>query len=364
MGIKKVTIIGTGLIGSSLALSLKRQKICEEITGIDLPGIITAALHENIIDRGLEPTDIEKGVRDADLIFLATNINNILGYLPLVSACVKTGAIVTDVGSTKERIVSQAEKYFSNKVFFIGGHPMTGSEKSGITAADPLLFENCFYILSPIEQTPDKVVQKLADVLHKIGSKVLIMDAVTHDKIAATVSHLPQMLAVALVNFVERYNEKQPNNLKLAAGGFRDMTRIASSPFEMWQDIIETNQTNIVKIIDKFIDELNYFKYHFSRDDLENNFSRAAKTRLSIPKDTKGFLNPNFDISVVAEDKPGIIAKMATILANENINIRDIEVLKVRMLEGGSFRLSFESDRIRERAISLLNKSGFDCRKR
>jgi len=364
MFFKKIYILGTGLIGASLALAFRRNKICKEIVGIDFPEIIKKAIEHKIIDRGYEPSSIKKHVCDADLVILSTNISQIIHYLKPVASSIKKGAVVTDVGSSKELIVNLAQKEFQKDAVFIGGHPMAGSEKNGLEAADPFLFENCFYILTPTVNTPPKSLEQLTSIMELIGAKVLIIDAAVHDKIASAVSHLPQVLAVSLVNYVGKFNQQELNYLKLAAGGFRDMTRIASSPFEMWEDICATNSDNILKVIDEFIVELTAFKKLLNQPNLQVQFENAAKTRLSIPKDTKGFIHPNYDITVFVEDEPGVIAKISNTLSKKGINIRDIEVLKVRLLEGGTMRLSFESEKNREKAIALLTEQGFFCRKR
>lgn len=358
----KICIVGTGLIGGSLALAFRKANVGEKFFGIDLAEMLETINAQQIVDIAYEPSALEIAVEDADLIILAMNIKHIIEYIPKVALLAKSGAIVTDVGSTKEEIVRQAQKYFEPDVYFIGGHPMAGSEKNSVTAADPYLFENCFYLLTPFENTPKDILKKLSFALEMIGSKILILDAGTHDRIAAAVSHLPQMLAICLVNFIKDFHQFQPNSLKLAAGGFRDMTRIASSPFDMWKDICETNSANIIKMLENFINNLNQFKVQFKQTNLKSQFDSAAKTRLSIPKDTKGFINPNYDVSVQVEDKPGVIARIATSLAESGINIRDIEVLKVRLLEGGTLRLSFGTENDRLEAISVLQKQGFLCR--
>ena len=363
MSFDKIAVIGTGLIGSSLILSFRRKKIGKKIIGIDLPEVIRQALLHGIIDEGYNPSEIREGIQESDLIVLATSIHQILELLPVVANNVKPGAIVTDVGSSKKAIIDMAQDLFKGGSYFIGGHPMAGSEKKGISAADPFLFENCFYILVPLINTPRFVTDQFANILKLIGSKVLVLDAEIHDQIAAGVSHLPQVLAVCLVNLIGKYHKQQSHFLKLAAGGFRDMTRIASSPFDVWKDIFETNEENILFFIDQFIEELENFKKDFEKGDLKVQFDQAARTRLSIPKDTKGFINPNYDLIIVVEDKPGVIATISTVLAEQNINIRDIEVLKVRLLEGGTLRIAFETEREREEAINLLNKKGFNCRK-
>jgi len=364
MFFKNIYILGVGLIGASLALAFRRNNIGEEIVGIDYSDVIDKAVNQNIINKGYEPSSISKHIGKADLVILSTNIRQIINYLKPVASSVKNGAVVTDVGSSKELIVKSAQHEFQNNAVFIGGHPMAGSEKNGLEAADPFLFENCFYILTPTKNTDRESVEKLTTIMELIGAKVLIIEAATHDKIAAAVSHLPQMLAVSLVNFIGKINKEDSNYMKLAAGGFRDMTRIASSPFSMWEDICNTNSENILQMIDEFIGELFEFRKIFSQTDLQVQFDNAAQTRLSIPKDTKGFIHPNYDITVFVEDEPGIIAKISNVLAEKGINIRDIEVLKVRLLEGGTMRLSFESEKNREKAIDLLTEQGFYCRKR
>ena len=364
MNFKRICIIGMGLIGGSLALAFKRKGIGLEIVGIDQQNIVEKAVAQGILNEGYQPSSLENGLIGADLIILATPINQILEYLVPLAKMAPKGALVTDVGSTKEQIVQIAQREFQQGAFFLGGHPMAGSEKCGIDAADPFLFENCFYILTPMEGIPANLVNQLVGVLEQIGAKVLFLDAAVHDRIAAAVSHLPQMLAVCLVNFIEKCEHLQPNHLKLAAGGFRDMTRIASSPFYLWRDIFQTNSENIIQIVDDFIQELNCFKKNFSPAGLQEQFDQAAQTRLSIPKDTKGFIRPHFDVSVIVEDKPGVIAQIATTLAAKHINIRDIEVLKVRLWEGGTLRLSFESENDRAQALDLLKEKGFMCQKR
>ena len=364
MFFNKICIIGTGLIGGSLALAFRRKKIGNKIIGFDFQETINKAVEQNVIDEGYSPEEIENQVIDADLIILATNIRQIICDIKKIAPLLNKEAIVTDVGSTKETIVKVADRVLADSAYFIGGHPMAGSEKSGIDAVDPSLFENCFYILTPSENTSPDVLNKLVKIMELIGAKVLILNASVHDKIASAVSHLPQVLAVKLVNLIEGYNLDEANYLKLAAGGFRDMTRIASSPFSMWEDIFKTNSENILNIIDEFIIELKSLKNELSFANLRNEFENAAKSRLSIPKDTKGFIHPNYDITVVVEDEPGVISKIATTLSEKNINIRDIEVLKVRLLEGGTMRLSFESEKNREVAIELLSEKGFYCRKR
>ncbi|NIR51146.1 prephenate dehydrogenase/arogenate dehydrogenase family protein [candidate division KSB1 bacterium] len=306
-----------------------------------------------------------KGLSKAQLVILAIPIRGILDLLPKIGENVNDGTLITDVGSTKEEIVNSAHKSLPNSVHFLGGHPMTGSEKRGLPHADPLLFENAVYVLTDNQQLPSELTDKFVELIRAIGAQVLFMSAKQHDRIAAVVSHLPQLLAVTLMKYASNINNNQNSTcLKLAAGGFRDMTRIASSPYEVWRDILVTNADNIRASIARFHEELTFMEGLLHTSELQDIFDEAAKNRLSIPRDTRGFLNSHYDISVVVEDKPGVIADISTALAEEELNIKDIEILKVREGEAGTMRLAFESEGDREQAIELLENYGYQSIKR
>jgi prephenate dehydrogenase len=361
---QKICIIGTGLIGGSLALAFKHQRIGECVWGVDLPEVVREMQSNSIVDQGFSLTELDQVIPEADLIILATPIQKIMEFLPQIARLAHPGALVTDVGSTKSKIVEYAQTLFHHGSYFLGGHPMAGSERRGFLAADPFLFENCYFVLTP-QAIPGEFVSSYSAILEKIGAKVLLLEAAVHDRIAAGVSHLPQMLAVTLVNLMGNFQQQNPYYLKMAAGGFRDMTRIASSPFSIWEDICRSNRENILSLIDSFIAELEkmktYFQFDAKNSDLHRVFETAARTRLSIPHDTKGFLKPLYDLTVVVRDEPGVIARISTACASKGINIRDIEVLKVRLWEGGTIRLAFESESDRLQAKQLLEESKFEC---
>ncbi len=362
---KNICVIGVGLIGGSLGLALKRKKFKGTIVGIDEPHVIENAFSRGAIDKGFPPEQLAEGMADADLVFLCTPINEIIRLLESIGSYAKSGALLTDVGSIKRQIVETANIHLPSHCYFIGGHPMAGSEYRGVQAADAFLFENTTYVLTPNRPINEAQRRAFGELLERIGAKVLLLQPKLHDEIAAAVSHLPQMAAVALMNLVAGKQSESPHFLKMAAGGFRDMTRIASSPFGIWQDICETNSDMIGSFIDAYIDELKTIKTLLKDiPKMDNYFHEAAKNRLSIPTDTKGFLKPQFEISVAVEDKPGVIAKIANTLAEKNINIKDIEVLKIREDEGGTIRLAFASQDEQVNAITFLQQSGFECRKR
>jgi len=363
--LSKVTIIGVGLIGGSIGLSLRQKNLCDHICGIDEYSIIHRALERGILTEGCGYTDLASSVEDAEIVFICTPIQQIFEIIPRLSKAVGPNTIVCDVGSTKAHIVQFAASYFNQQnAYFIGTHPMAGSEFRGLDAADYYLFENAVWVLTPDQKMPDEYIRKIGTLLEKLGAKVLFLSPEQHDHIAAAVSHLPQMLAVTLTNLIARFNQENPNYLRLAAGGFRDMTRIASSPFSIWKDILQHNQEPLLFFIDEFIKDLKQVKENLLTSQVEDDFEKANVTRLAIPKDTKGFLKPTYDISIGVEDKPGVIARLASLLAEQQINIKDIEILKVREGEGGIIRMAFANEKDRTTAMELIKHAGFSCQKR
>jgi len=361
---KTATIIGVGLIGGSLGMALKRKAPNLKVYGIDDDEILIEAQEIKAIDKGFTRNQMETCLEQSDLVFICTPINFIIELIPQIAKMTKPGTLVTDMGSTKRQIVQVAEIHFKDDIHFLGGHPMTGGEGCGIQHADPLLFENAVYVLTPVNHMPRDLIQKFGTLIEQIGSKVLFLTPTMHDKIAAAVSHIPQLLAVTLVNWVAAHQKDSSHFLRLAAGGFRDMTRVASSPYEIWKDVILTNQQEMLGFLDEFIGELEKTKESLKKNDLSTDFKNGARNRLSIPSDTRGFLLPHYDLSVRVEDKPGEIAKIATVLAKHKINIKDIELLKVREGDTGVIRFSFETEDARGTAQKLLKEIGYESRYR
>lgn len=359
-----VVIIGVGLIGGSLGLALKRLGIGHNIIGISQEQTLQEAQELGVIDDGFTYKNLDQGLEKADLVFLCTPISRILNLLPEVLKLVPLGCLVSDVGSTKLEIVSRATTLNRDGVYFIGGHPMTGSESRGVSAADPFLFEKTITVLTPALGVPEEVCQRMVDLVSRLGSQPIRLDPEIHDRIAAAVSHLPQMMATALVGMVGRLNETDLLPLKFAAGGFRDLTRIASSPYEMWKDICRTNVGPIREMISLYLEELTRLSEVVDDDRLLGHFENANQIRSSIPSNSKGFLYPLYEILLVVEDCPGVIARASGALADVGINIEDIEVLKIREGEGGTIRMGFGKQREAETAVEVLSRVGFSVRLR
>jgi prephenate dehydrogenase len=273
---KKITIIGVGLIGGSLGLALKEKKPNFKIVGIDKQEIVEKAIARGAIDEGT--VNLEEGIKEADIVIIATPVKTILDLLPRINPFLKKGCLVTDTGSTKGQIVERANKVLSKDVFFIGGHPMAGSEKCGIEEANPHLFHNKTYILTPTKKSNLIAIDKIFSLIKMINANRLILDPLEHDRIAGAVSHLTQIIAISLINTTGELalRGNNTNYFKAAGEGFKDMTRIASSPYKIWEDICETNQENILEMIQEFRNYLEVIE-----DKLKND-QKASQIRESI----------------------------------------------------------------------------------
>lgn len=363
---QRVSIVGVGLIGGSLGLALRRAGFAGEIVGVSRAETIERAVAMGVVDRGVDYEHLADGVDQSDLVVLCSPIAHIIEILPQVMRSVPAGALVTDAGSTKRRIGEAAHSTGRDDVFFVGGHPMAGSEKSGVTAADPFLFQNAIYILVPDARVPQPLHQGLCDLVRCVGARVLELSADTHDTVVAAISHLPQLLATTLVEMVGQLDEDSDEKafLALAAGGFRDMTRIASSPFApVWRDICGTNPDRIRHMAELYQQALSKVAAKVGSAELETDFDFANRVRDGIPRDTKGFIHRLSEVLVVCEDKPGVIAEIATALAAKGVNINDIEVVKVREGLGGTLRLGFDGDAVSQQAVAVLHELGYEARR-
>lgn len=355
--IQKIAIIGLGLIGGSIAKALKNSHSEFYISAYDLDDVITSALNEKVIDSQLN--SIDEAV-NFDLIILCLPVDLSLKVFEDIIPLLNENNILTDVCSVKNIFFEKWNMLNNGKGIYVGSHPMTGKEKSGYENSDPLLFENSVFIVTE-NLTGNSKLTEFRKVIETLGANILHIPAKQHDVIAASVSHLPQLLSVALVNTASLKTENY-NFLDLAAGGFRDMTRIASSDYKIWEPIIENNKNQILTALDKFSYELNKVKLWVLANDsthLSEYFESARQNRDEIPQNTKGFITPIYDIYIYVKDEPGVISKISAKLFEAEINIKDIELLKIRDGAGGTFRLSFESKEIAEKAKTIIGGLGF-----
>jgi prephenate dehydrogenase len=355
----RVSIIGLGVIGGSLGMAIAQNNPLAVVTGHDVPDVLRRARRRGAIHRSAAV--LADAVKDADFVFLCTPISSIVSSLPRIAKLVKSGAVVTDVGSVKSSITAAAARCFKPGRIFVGGHPMAGSEGSGIDHADPLLFQNAVYALCPGRNVP-RSYARLVTLIQSIGARVLIMDAREHDRTASIISHLPQILAVGMMTMALKENRTNSSVLELAAGGFRDITRIASSPFPIWKDILSGNAAEIKRSLKEFRALLSEFETDLSGATLARTgrrFSTAKQFRDAIPRSSKGFLHPLHDIFVWVDDRPGVLSIITTALYRAALNIKDIELLKIREGRGGTFRVSFDTAEMAARARKALRAKKF-----
>lgn len=360
----KIGIVGVGLLGSSLAVALKdKLQNNIEIVAFSSESTLDKARAMNIFSGFHSYNEITTAIDGLDILFLCSPIKVILEHIDTLSKAqpLTKKLIITDVGSTKRQIMETAERCFSKRddLIFIGGHPMAGNEFRGIDANDKSLYENAIYVVTPMPQTEDEYVSKLIEIVKYVGAIPIIMEPTKHDRAVAGISHLPQMMASGLVDMISK-EENAELAKTLCAGGFRDMTRIASSQYRMWEDIVETNKDNIFDMIDSYIAELSHIKQSIQTKSLEKIFENARNTREQIQKGKKGLLLQTlFEIFVRIPDEPGMILKISTILAEENLNIKDISIQHSREQEGGQFRIGFATQSDSEKAVNCLQAKGY-----
>ncbi len=361
----RAAIIGVGLIGGSLGMSLCARNLAGEVVGSgSRVENLRLAVELGAVQR-FAATPAE-GVSGADLVIIATPVSATIPVLTQIMPHLSPGVVVTDVGSTKAGIVRGAESILPPGVNFIGGHPMAGSEQGGVKGADPYLFENAFYIITPTDKTPTAALEAGRKLAGGVGGKVIEMTPERHDQAVAAVSHLPHMLAAALVNTALLTPDSE-GVLPLAAGGFRDTTRIAASSPWMWRDIFIANKTQLLAMIRRFRGEFDLLERAIEQENEEVILARlesARAVRSTLPAKTKGYLPALFEVLLNVPDQPGVIARFASFLAQEGLNVIDIEILRVREGEGGTIRLGFATGEEQEGAVQVLGEKGYTVRKR
>jgi prephenate dehydrogenase len=271
----RVAIIGTGLIGGSFALALRNLDSRISLVGYGRPDSAQQARERGAIDE-VAP-DLATAVRGADLVYTALPVVATIEALGAVAAAAGPHALVTDAGSTKLAICRAARDHFRQGARFLGGHPMAGKEHSGIQHADAELFRDAPYALIAPETDPDKRVKHFAEVLRAIGAQPVWSDAETHDWAVGIVSHLPQLVSVALANVVQDETDETGWPLTLAGPGLQDMLRLSGSPYEVWRDIFLTNRENVSHALDRLTQAIEHLRMHLASKELKNEFDAANR---------------------------------------------------------------------------------------
>jgi len=276
--VRRIAIIGLGLIGGSMGLALKKVADLELVGFARRPEVAAKALSLGAVDRA--EGNLLSAVEEARLVIIATPVVAIKEILAQIGECLPQGCIVTDTASTKAQVMGWAEEFLPSSVSFIGGHPMAGKEASGIEAADSALFAGCTYCLVPGRRATAEAINVVEGLVGQIGAKPICLDASEHDSLVAAISHLPLLLSAALVSATTR-SPSWPKMAKLAATGFRDLTRLASGNPEMSRDICLTNREPILHWIDEYIKELEEFRRLVGEggQEMEQAFIRARQGR-------------------------------------------------------------------------------------
>ncbi|HKM05237.1 MAG TPA: prephenate dehydrogenase [Lachnospiraceae bacterium] len=359
--------IGLGLLGGSIAKSIKRA-FGDESTIIAFdpnPGTLSFAKKEGVIDvisNSIELTDFSK----CNYLFLCAPITSNIKNLLFVKDLLPPSCLITDVGSVKTDIHNNI-KLLGLEKQFIGGHPMAGSEKTGYVNSTNRLLENAYYILTPTPLVSPEKINQYKELVLSLGAIPLILGYKEHDYVTAAVSHLPHIVAAALVNLVKDSDTKDGIMNLIAAGGFKDITRISSSSATMWQQISIENQDNISLLLNDYINALTLIQEHL----LEKNqlklyqlFDGARNYRDSFIDASSGPIKKLYIIYVDIPDEPGVIATIATILANHNISLKNIGIVHNREFEEGVLRIEFYKEESLTDSVILLKNQGYLVYKR
>jgi len=359
-----IGFIGFGLIGGSIARALK--VINKDFTLMayqyhkDKPNTdLDCAISDGVLDH--VTNSLEVGFPDCDIIFLCAPVLANITYLQQLKPLIKPTCILTDVGSVKGNIHTAVTELDLEKQF-IGGHPMTGSEKTGYHNSHALLLENAYYILTPTNCVSSEMIHTLYDLVEKFGSLPIVLDAKEHDEITAAISHVPHIIAAQLVNLVRESDDQEEKMRVLAAGGFKDITRIASSSPTMWQNICLTNAPSIKRLLDRYITSLSEVSKALMRMDedyLYKIFDTASEYRSSISNKSIGMLKKVFEIYLDIADEAGAIAIIATLLASNQISIKNIGIIHNREFEEGVLRIEFYDEVGATSATTLLKEYNY-----
>lgn len=354
---RRVFVIGLGLIGGSIALALQKAPNTKVI-GYDFEAKTrelarTLNVAHEVVD---EPV---AEAASADIIIFGTPVNVTLDFMEqLTSWTLKRSVIITDTGSTKARIMEKALELRELGITFIGGHPMAGSHKSGVTAAKPYLLENAYYMLTPLEGEALEKLAALDDLLKFTLGKTVVVDANAHDHMTAVVSHFPHLIAASLVHQLNFEKQAYPMTPSLAAGGFRDVTRIASSSPALWRDITLQNRQELTGQLNTWLTEMTKVRDLLETGDsveIENYFAVAREVRDKLPI-ANGALFMPYDLYVDIPDYPGVISEITGYLADDNISITNIRIVETRVDVFGILVISFQTNDDRERAAKCIGR--------
>ncbi|MBI0444619.1 MULTISPECIES: prephenate dehydrogenase [Deinococcus] len=354
---EQAAIAGVGLIGGSVALGLRQRLLARRVIGYDASvEVLREAEALGVVDE-VRATPGE-WLQSCDLVVLAAPMRALAPLARDLAPFLSPAALVTDVGSVKAGIAAELEALGVRN--FVPGHPMAGSERGGVTHARAALLENAVWVLTPTDHTPLTALTRMRTLVEGLGAAPVVMPPDAHDQLVATVSHLPYLASLALTHMVARDERLS----LLAAGGFRDLTRVASGDPRMSRDMVVENRTALREALARFRRQLERLEADLdSPEELLAAATEGKRTRDSLPVVKRSLLPPKHDLVVAVPDKPNQIGAVTQALGEAGVNIKDIEVLAIRE-EGGAIRLGLESPEDVQRASEILRAAGFEVRGR
>ncbi len=352
-----VVIVGVGLIGGSIGLGIRQRFLAHKVIGLDRdPAALEAATWLGVIDEAqLAPGP---WLKQADLIVLASPARTLISSADALRPFLRPDTVITDVGGVKAPIVAAL-----SDLRFVGGHPMAGSEKIGVQNADAALIENAVWVLTSAKTTDAAALALLRDFVSHLGAKPLEVSPEQHDRLVAAVSHLPYLTAVALTQLVAK-DEDHKLMMLLAAGGFRDLTRVASGSPRMSRDMVVGNKDALRQALNGFIEQLHSLDVLLDEPEEMLEHAEAAKRhRDAFPVVKRSLLPARFELVIAVPDRAGELAKITRALGEAQVNIKEIEVLTIREA-GGAVRLAFDSEEQLKQGGRALTEAGYEARGR
>lgn len=358
----RIGIVGTGLIGASLGLALRRLDDVDEVVGYDRdPVQLAEAQRRGAVTRGVDSA--AQAAAGADVVVLAVPVSAVAHAAADVAGSLRPGVILTDVASVKGRIVEALQEAAPGEVHVVGGHPMAGSAEGGAAHASADLFVGVTYLLTPTTHTDPQAYRRLHTLVGRLGARVLAVSPERHDLLVAVVSHLPQLAATTLMNLAaERARDEHAGLLLLAAGGFRDATRVAASNPDLWLDICSENREAIVSVLDDYRERIGALRSVLALSDdtgLRRALADARAARRSLPgKETvTGRL---VELHLPIPDRPGVLAEVTTTVGVAGVNIEDLAIEHAPEGGRGTLRLAIVGPKNAGRAREALEAIGHE----
>ncbi len=355
-----IGFIGLGLIGGSIAQTIRRIYPDSVIYGFDTDtASLEAAKKDGTLNQAFDKPD--SSFSACHIIFLCTPVSNNIEYLKILKGIVSDQCLITDVGSVKQPIQSAVEE-LGMEANFIGGHPMVGSEKSGYAHANDRLLENVYYFLTPGNRTQFHLTAMFSSFIQGLGALTVTLKPEEHDFITAAISHVPHIVAAELVHLVRRADQNNGMLKQLAAGGFKDITRIASSSPVMWEQICTNNSSNIKTLLENMIQDLQEVVRqleHHNGTYVNEYFREAGEYRNSVPEHSVGLFEKIYKVYIDIPDEPGTIATAASQLAFHNISIKNIGIVHNREFEEGVLEIILYDDESCRKAAQILKDRNY-----